>query len=163
MLVFFFSSRRRHTRLTCDWSSDVCSSDLTLRRSPTQQPHTERGPLCDYGGCGGCDTQLVGLVRSAHGISQRADASHRLYACRCAGMAECRSRRIGAQHLRATGNAALQVGDGLDVIRQRSARCWHLDVFPRWVDIAAKLVGDPVSEGPALAPRPERFYAPEEG
>src|SRR5580698_11391147 len=28
MFVFFFSSRRRHTRLTCDWSSDVCSSDL---------------------------------------------------------------------------------------------------------------------------------------
>src|SRR6266480_5769599 len=27
---FFFSSRRRHTRLTCDWSSDVCSSDLPL-------------------------------------------------------------------------------------------------------------------------------------
>src|SRR4051812_34772813 len=25
--AFFFSSRRRHTRLTCDWSSDVCSSD----------------------------------------------------------------------------------------------------------------------------------------
>src|SRR6266571_6361820 len=25
--LFFFSSRRRHTRLTCDWSSDVCSSD----------------------------------------------------------------------------------------------------------------------------------------
>src|SRR5580698_8189364 len=24
----FFSIRRRHTRLTCDWSSDVCSSDL---------------------------------------------------------------------------------------------------------------------------------------
>src|SRR3954466_12640235 len=23
----FFSSRRRHTRLSCDWSSDVCSSD----------------------------------------------------------------------------------------------------------------------------------------
>src|SRR5438477_8481189 len=29
-LYFFFSSRRRHTRLTCDWSSDVCSSDLFL-------------------------------------------------------------------------------------------------------------------------------------
>src|SRR4051812_50001107 len=28
VLFFFFSSRRRHTRLTCDWSSDVCSSDL---------------------------------------------------------------------------------------------------------------------------------------
>src|SRR5260370_12236646 len=28
MLIFFFSSRRRHTRFKCDWSSDVCSSDL---------------------------------------------------------------------------------------------------------------------------------------
>src|SRR5256886_4806942 len=27
-LFFFFSSRRRHTRFDCDWSSDVCSSDL---------------------------------------------------------------------------------------------------------------------------------------
>src|SRR5256885_9742880 len=28
LLFFFFSSRRRHTRLQGDWSSDVCSSDL---------------------------------------------------------------------------------------------------------------------------------------
>src|SRR5215467_15621911 len=28
MIFFFFSSRRRHTRLQGDWSSDVCSSDL---------------------------------------------------------------------------------------------------------------------------------------
>src|SRR5205085_6405997 len=28
-LWFFFSSRRRHTRFDCDWSSDVCSSDLS--------------------------------------------------------------------------------------------------------------------------------------
>src|SRR5260370_15723677 len=27
-MIFFFSSRRRHTRFKCDWSSDVCSSDL---------------------------------------------------------------------------------------------------------------------------------------
>src|SRR5207237_5927094 len=27
-IYFFFSSRRRHTRFKCDWSSDVCSSDL---------------------------------------------------------------------------------------------------------------------------------------
>src|SRR2546430_5636978 len=26
--LFFFSSRSRHTRFDCDWSSDVCSSDL---------------------------------------------------------------------------------------------------------------------------------------
>src|SRR5262249_58862482 len=30
VFVFFFSSRRRHTRLVSDWSSDVCSSDLWL-------------------------------------------------------------------------------------------------------------------------------------
>src|SRR5438477_6333772 len=30
LFFFFFSSRRRHTRLTCDWSSDVCSSDLDV-------------------------------------------------------------------------------------------------------------------------------------
>src|SRR6266480_6052538 len=35
MMYFFFSSRRRHTRLTCDWSSDVCSSDLRHERVPT--------------------------------------------------------------------------------------------------------------------------------
>src|SRR5207247_4267197 len=39
---FFFSSRRRHTRSTRDWSSDVCSSDLPrpglLRREPEADP-----------------------------------------------------------------------------------------------------------------------------
>src|SRR3989475_11488994 len=33
IFFFFFSSRRRHTRFDCDWSSDVCSSDLCLPRS----------------------------------------------------------------------------------------------------------------------------------
>src|SRR2546426_7173832 len=32
LYVFFFSSRRRHTRLQGDWSSDVCSSDLLRDR-----------------------------------------------------------------------------------------------------------------------------------
>src|SRR5690606_40173412 len=45
-LCFFFSSRRRHTRFSRDWSSDVCSSDLfgegKLRR---QQQEAERGPF----------------------------------------------------------------------------------------------------------------------
>src|SRR2546430_3725573 len=34
-LFFFFSSRRRHTRFDCDWSSDVCSSDLASVLGPT--------------------------------------------------------------------------------------------------------------------------------
>src|SRR5260370_42083260 len=32
-MLFFFSSRRRHTRFKCDWSSDVCSSDLMFTNS----------------------------------------------------------------------------------------------------------------------------------
>src|SRR5438132_4859057 len=30
VIFFFFASRRRHTRSLCDWSSDVCSSDLPI-------------------------------------------------------------------------------------------------------------------------------------
>src|SRR5690606_40383400 len=40
-LFFFFSSRRRHTRFSRDWSSDVCSSDLaneTAVNTPTETP-----------------------------------------------------------------------------------------------------------------------------
>src|SRR6266480_5398290 len=44
MLFFFFSSRRRHTRLTCDWSSDVCSSDLTPSQAATLAGQTELDP-----------------------------------------------------------------------------------------------------------------------
>src|SRR2546427_3059738 len=33
-IFFFFSSRRRHTRFDCDWSSDVCSSDLDRQGPP---------------------------------------------------------------------------------------------------------------------------------
>src|SRR5437588_9406141 len=37
---FFFSSRRRHTRSLCDWSSDVCSSDLAWFDSIKASPYT---------------------------------------------------------------------------------------------------------------------------
>src|SRR2546430_9622973 len=42
--LFFFSSRRRHTRFDCDWSSDVCSSDLFTAALWMQQ-----GALAAYG------------------------------------------------------------------------------------------------------------------
>src|SRR5215204_7368573 len=45
---FFFSSRRRHTRSLCDWSSDVCSSDLLLPRSVAHPPE-RRGVQCTAG------------------------------------------------------------------------------------------------------------------
>src|SRR6266446_7647744 len=39
-LFFFFSSRRRHTRLQGDWSSDVCSSDLSFRERSEDSIHS---------------------------------------------------------------------------------------------------------------------------
>src|SRR5262249_58442950 len=36
--LFVFSSRRRHTRLVSDWSSDVCSSDLNLAAVRLSRP-----------------------------------------------------------------------------------------------------------------------------
>src|SRR3990167_10630044 len=38
VIFFFFSSRRRHTRFDCDWSSDVCSSDLPICCPETTDP-----------------------------------------------------------------------------------------------------------------------------
>src|SRR2546430_11386227 len=53
-IVFFFSSRRRHTRFDCDWSSDVCSSDLVgrcrVRQAGSRRRH-ERGTGGSAGGC----------------------------------------------------------------------------------------------------------------
>src|SRR5690606_39821136 len=42
---FFFSSRRRHTRFSRDWSSDVCSSDLN--RNPSHQLFKKRFKFYD--------------------------------------------------------------------------------------------------------------------
>src|SRR2546430_2492730 len=49
MMFFFFSSRRRHTRFDCDWSSDVCSSDLLQidRLSPFQPRGTDVAVILD--------------------------------------------------------------------------------------------------------------------
>src|SRR5256885_3788520 len=59
-VVFFFSSRRRHTRLQGDWSSDVCSSDLA--RHAGREPGQD-GPLRAqlHGGCGQRQRRLRGL------------------------------------------------------------------------------------------------------
>src|SRR2546430_10122780 len=45
-VVFFFSSRRRHTRFDCDWSSDVCSSDLVnTMPEPTLRAFQDHGAV----------------------------------------------------------------------------------------------------------------------
>src|SRR5438034_3627001 len=45
IFFFFFSSRRRHTRSLCDWSSDVCSSDLL---AAWLKPLTDRWRAYDF-------------------------------------------------------------------------------------------------------------------
>src|SRR5690606_41107764 len=42
MLIFCFSSRRRHTRFSRDWSSDVCSSDLRVAPGPGEAAHVDQ-------------------------------------------------------------------------------------------------------------------------
>src|SRR5437899_10067015 len=54
---FFFSSRRRHTRCLSDWSSDVCSSDL----SPIEQPVENAADVGIEG-----EDHLVGSDRAGH-------------------------------------------------------------------------------------------------
>src|SRR5437762_11857935 len=55
---FFFSSRRRHTRYIGDWSSDVCSSDLTIVALLLRHVGTRRGERVLLDGAG----RLAGVV-----------------------------------------------------------------------------------------------------
>src|SRR5215213_10596855 len=55
--VFFFSSRRRHTRLVSDWSSDVCSSDLEVLGFPVVDRWPDRGAVWVMAG----DRTRIGL------------------------------------------------------------------------------------------------------
>src|SRR3972149_4172328 len=54
----FFPSRRRHTRFDCDWSSDVCSSDLRRRKLVLEAIQE----VCSYRGW----RLLAAHVRSSH-------------------------------------------------------------------------------------------------
>src|SRR5690606_39300247 len=47
--LFFFSSRRRHTRFSRDWSSDVCSSDLMGAGDPAPGLHFAPGEASEAG------------------------------------------------------------------------------------------------------------------
>src|SRR2546427_6459855 len=59
MLCFFFSSRRRHTRFDCDWSSDVCSSDLVTFTREQLREIRYAGLLHDFGKVGVREQVLV--------------------------------------------------------------------------------------------------------
>src|SRR2546427_7659956 len=57
---FFFSSRRRHTRFDCDWSSDVCSSDLCFGSAGGREHPPSLLPTPSEGG------NLIMKIRPLH-------------------------------------------------------------------------------------------------
>src|SRR6266568_733219 len=80
---FFFSSRRRHTRWNCDWSSDVCSSDLPAKLAVK----FEQGNACQYA-CGGVHilgpySELVDWPGEAPGFRGRLGEHIELFRSRC--------------------------------------------------------------------------------
>src|SRR6266581_6968040 len=66
-VVFFFSSRRRHTRWTGDWSSDVCSSDL-LRLNPRVLLLEEPSQGVDVGAKLEVHRQIVAAARAGAAV-----------------------------------------------------------------------------------------------
>src|SRR5260221_1023367 len=67
--VFFFSSRRRHTRSLCDWSSDVCSSDLFTKLIFDAETHRIVGGGIVGAGAGDLISEVV------HAIEMGSDAT----------------------------------------------------------------------------------------
>src|SRR5256884_5395974 len=69
MLYFFFSSRRRHTRCSRDWSSDVCSSDLPAR-CEERFPAREISGILGHEGCPcpDCLQRYQKIAKVAHKI-----------------------------------------------------------------------------------------------
>src|SRR5947209_17517473 len=82
--VFFFSSRRRHTRYWRDWSSDVCSSDLEEFFQIAPKPRSDVLNLLITGGSQGSRT-----------LNQAARESWPLF--RNAGFPRSEERRVGKE------------------------------------------------------------------
>src|SRR5438309_11934500 len=88
VIYFFFSRRRRHTRWNCDWSSDVCSSDLRLEESavhPSSGLYTARG-----------------LERRARELTADAVRRHAPLACLALGI-RSEERRVGKECMKMGG------------------------------------------------------------
>src|SRR3712207_7225165 len=86
--VFFFSSRRRHTRYWRDWSSDVCSSDLSMLLLASVLPAAaqERPPATRTSGSGQTLQQRMDALLAALGDVRASRSEERRVG------KECRSR-----------------------------------------------------------------------
>src|SRR5207253_8286490 len=91
VLIFFFSSRRRHTRWPRDWSSDVCSSDLGQRSNALDD--LGAGPRSDKGApLGGHLATEPDLRNESAGRRPQLSPSDRNQRRREIGRASCRER-----------------------------------------------------------------------
>src|SRR5699024_11808711 len=99
LYLFFFSSRRRHTRSKRDWSSDVCSSDLHagggLDGEPAELAGGQVGELC-----GGVE-EAVDLLGFDEALGEGAELVLVLLAAEGPG-----AERVGVRH----GDAVLDHG-----------------------------------------------------
>src|SRR5690606_40030158 len=68
MQLFFFSSRRRHTRFSRDWSSDVCSSDLSP--NGRSRPEMVRSSLFAFSMCSVLQCGAGAVVRQLIKVGQ---------------------------------------------------------------------------------------------
>src|SRR6266511_1294161 len=124
--LFFFSSRRRHTIFSRDWSSDVCSSDLLSGiREPDErrvgeqlQPQVEREHFA--GKARLCETRRLprrrgeALVAAARRAAARDDDAR-------AGMCEVGEKLLVlVEHLRSDGHVQLHVLAGRAVLQRAS-------------------------------------------
>src|SRR2546430_4296449 len=83
--LVFFSSRRRHTRFDCDWSSDVCSSDLCPKPSSTATP-----PRCTR------SRMAVARIARSFTCTRKCRLMRRRRSRRCARKSSRRRRRLEA-------------------------------------------------------------------
>src|SRR5690606_20713592 len=95
MCFFFFSSRRRHTRFSRDWSSDVCSSDLSFFA----------------GSVGPTGRRRPGQRRPAHPTTP-CPGAHRAVAPRYRERSHQRRRRMQSRTLGRTGRTVSVIGLG---------------------------------------------------
>src|SRR5439155_13282277 len=89
LIVFFFSSRRRHTRWPRDWSSDVCSSDLIADEDERALLHTlveARLLVADHvGGATGFRVAHEALLRRWPRVTARSEERRVGKECRSGG------------------------------------------------------------------------------
>src|SRR5207249_8004954 len=86
-LVFFFSSRRRHTRSKRDWSSDVCSSDLRSCFESARAAGSTRRPFLTW----------MFIVSRASSVSAAGQYAHDRHADRDAEGDRSEERRVGKE------------------------------------------------------------------